>query len=253
MKGKKTLFTIMYDWFPLFFIYIIYELIRGHAELVQKILGISVQKTLLLRIETLIFGNNIPTLVFQKAAGNIILDYFAIIVYTSIIWGALFLGIIIYLKDKEFFLRIKNAYLLLVFLGLATYLIFPAYPPWMASDEGLLPKIITPWKHNGFGSSIYVATKLFGRNDVAPFPSLHAAYGLFFPIFFEKYYRKKIGNYTKLFYLYTLSMALVIIYTGDHYVVDIIAGFIYALAAIFISENFNIIKLNIKTRLISSN
>jgi membrane-associated phospholipid phosphatase len=65
-------------------------------------------------------------------------------------------------------------------------------------------------------------------NAVAAMPSLHAAY----PFFFALIIRKIWGN--KWFYLsliYPVSIWVGIVYLGEHYVVDVLAGIVYAIGA----------------------
>jgi membrane-associated phospholipid phosphatase len=61
-------------------------------------------------------------------------------------------------------------------------------------------------------------------NDVAALPSLHAAYPLLLLLFFwgaGRTVRLGLGAYV-------LAMAFTLVYTGEHYVSDIVVGWAYA-------------------------
>ena len=71
-------------------------------------------------------------------------------------------------------------------------------------------------------------------NDVAAVPSLHAAFAMLFAL----YLWRLVPRYVRpLLALYPLAMTVALVYLGEHYAVDCIAGWIYALAA-FVSVNW---------------
>jgi hypothetical protein len=65
-------------------------------------------------------------------------------------------------------------------------------------------------------------------NEVAAVPSLHAAYPLLFLLFFwtgaHWYWRVLLAAYP-------LAMAFTLVYSGEHYVSDILLGWVYAVTA----------------------
>ena len=67
-------------------------------------------------------------------------------------------------------------------------------------------------------------------NPVAAVPSLHAAYTLLFTLFLWRW----AGRWGRpLLALYPLAMAFALVYTAEHYVVDILLGWAYTLAAVW--------------------
>ena len=110
-----------------------------------------------------------------------------------------------------------------------TYALYPAVPPWLASQGAHLPptaKIIDEmWAHVGFanGAQVFSATGHFA-NPVAAVPSLHEGYTVLFTLFFWR----RAGRWRPLLALYPVAMALTLVYTGEHYVIDIILGCLYA-------------------------
>ncbi len=69
------------------------------------------------------------------------------------------------------------------------------------------------------------------NNDVAAVPSLHAACPMLICLFFFPRVRK---TWLKvLLVAYVPAMALALVYTGEHFVFDIILGWIYAVVVYF--------------------
>jgi membrane-associated phospholipid phosphatase len=83
------------------------------------------------------------------------------------------------------------------------------------------------------GGAVFEHGKSYA-NDVAAMPSLHAAFALLFTL----YLWRLVPRYVRpVLALYPLAMTLALVYLGEHYVVDCIAGWIYAIAA-FVSVNW---------------
>jgi membrane-associated phospholipid phosphatase len=68
-------------------------------------------------------------------------------------------------------------------------------------------------------------------NNVAAVPSLHAAYALLVTLYL---WRISPAWTRPLLVLYPPAMAFALVYAGEHYVVDCIAGWAYA-AAVFVA------------------
>jgi membrane-associated phospholipid phosphatase len=111
-----------------------------------------------------------------------------------------------------------------------TYWLYPAQPPWLAGQGVHMQHVdrIVPlvWDQLGVGTlqSTYENGSLV--NMVAAMPSLHAAYPFMLMLFFwpaGRLVRIVLGAYT-------LAMAFTLVYGGEHFVIDILAG--WALAAV---------------------
>ena len=121
-------------------------------------------------------------------------------------------------------------------MGFATFALFPAAPPWLASREGELEwttRSIGPISgHIPFVSVSFEG--LFERgseyaNPVAAVPSLHAAYTLLITLFLWRSARRA----RPFLAVYPVAMAFALVYTAEHYVVDILLGWAYAVAALW--------------------
>jgi len=127
--------------------------------------------------------------------------------------------------------RFRRYVVLIVALTLGaflTYWLYPAQPPWLTAQAMNLPPVdrIVPavWGQLGVGTmqSVYENGHLV--NVVAAMPSLHAAYPFMLLLFFWS-----AGRYARIgLGLYTLAMAFALVYGGEHYVTDILAGWAMA-------------------------
>jgi membrane-associated phospholipid phosphatase len=123
----------------------------------------------------------------------------------------------------------------LSFTAFATYALFPASPPWLASQtHALAPtaKIVDEiWTHLGLknGASL-LSARSHEANPVAAIPSLHGA----FPVLLMLFFWRSAGRWRWLLPLYPLAMGFSLVYTGEHYVVDIFLGWLYAVVVYFV-------------------
>ncbi|MEN3313083.1 MAG: hypothetical protein V7645_2412, partial [Actinomycetota bacterium] len=123
--------------------------------------------------------------------------------------------------------------LIVTVLGEITFLLLPTAPPWMAGDLGLLPPvhhiIRDGLPHLGFTELAAHKDEPGTYNLVAAVPSLHAAWPMLGLLVIRTY---RLPRW--LFALQTLQLAGVlfaIVYTGEHYVFDALAGIAYAVVS----------------------
>jgi membrane-associated phospholipid phosphatase len=108
-------------------------------------------------------------------------------------------------------------------------------PPWLAAqNQQIQPtaKIIDEmWTHIGLanGSSVFSAAGHFA-NPVAAMPSLHSAYPMLIALFFWPIVSRR---WRPLLLLYPLAMGFTLVYTGEHYVIDVLIGWTYAAVVYF--------------------
>jgi membrane-associated phospholipid phosphatase len=70
-------------------------------------------------------------------------------------------------------------------------------------------------------------------NPVAAIPSLHSAVAFFVMLYFWR----SAGRWRWLLALYPMAMGFALVYMGEHYVVDVLLGWIYA-TTVFVAGNF---------------
>lgn len=115
-------------------------------------------------------------------------------------------------------------------LGMAGYVVYPAAPPWLASDRGAIG-VVDRLSHSGWD---YLHLDVLGTltvsgqgdsNPVAAMPSLHAGSAMLVALFLwplvHAWWRTALVGYV-------LLMAVALVYTGEHYVVDVVAGWLTA-------------------------
>src|SRR6185369_9224319 len=111
-----------------------------------------------------------------------------------------------------------------------TFLLAPTAPPWLAAEHGLIPPVDPVLKNSLTDLGLDELAKAKGDaslyNVVAAVPSLHAAWPLIGLLVIRKYHLPRWLFWTQL--LLTVGVCFAIVYTGEHYVVDILAGFAFA-------------------------
>ena len=228
---------LVYDWAPFIAILFFYDILRGRAD---KML-FSAHTWPQLNADQWLATGQVPTVWLQThlwhGAEQIRwYDYALWLVYLTHFFTTLLVAAFLWALRPKRFRRYTASVVTLAMLGFVTYALFPAVPPWMASEQGNLPplqRIISiVWEH----IPVSAMSPLFERgahysNNVAAMPSLHAAYAMLIAIFFWKvsrwYWRIPLA-------IYPLVMGLALVYTAEHYVVDVFAGWIYAAVAYLI-------------------
>jgi membrane-associated phospholipid phosphatase len=140
---------------------------------------------------------------------------------------------VLWLRSRPLWARFVRRWFTLTALGLATYVLDPAAPPWMAGELGLLPggdtvaRISTRgWSVIGLhgAGNLLNAAQVDSANLVAAMPSLHSAYALMIVAFFLPMVRKR---WWPLLLAYPLAMTFTLVYSGEHYVIDVLVGWAY--------------------------
>lgn len=231
LRSEKLFFK---DWFLFLAIVYLSDTMRGLIYYLISKFQRPVYCEYTVRIESAIFGQ-VPSVWFQKVFLSDgqpgwmeeLLTFF----HGTHFIAFLIVGFFLWLKDKEYFKRFKASFYILLATGISLYGLVPTAPPWMAASVfGLLPRLIH------FNIDIYTAyipdlTAGFNTDPVAAMPSLHAA----FPFLCSLLLWKKFKLKALPFYIYTVIIIFTIIYTGDHYVVDIAAGLALAILSIKLS------------------
>jgi hypothetical protein len=136
------------------------------------------------------------------------------------------------LKEKHYW-RYITAYLTVSFGGFLTFLAFPAAPPWMASDMGLIEHINRISSDVWFALGIHDFPSVYNNispNPVAAVPSLHAAYATLFALFAITLFKSR-WRFLSLIYPFMIYVGTV--YQGEHYAIDEILGALYGVAAFY--------------------
>jgi membrane-associated phospholipid phosphatase len=89
------------------------------------------------------------------------------------------------------------------------------------------------WQHVGLKAAAALFTKgnTFA-NDIAPMPSLHAAYPMLILLFFWRRASRPV-RVRLVGYVLAMALAFSLVYTGEHFVADEVAEWACAIAAYF--------------------
>ncbi|MGZ4201332.1 MAG: phosphatase PAP2 family protein [Thermoleophilaceae bacterium] len=233
---KRWFRGIVFDWLPFFGILFVYDLARGFADNV----GIKAHTTTAIDVDrALVGGGTIPTVWLQQHLYDPLhphwYDYGIFAVYLTHFFATVIIAALLWRYSYPLFRRFRTLVLALTAAGFLTYVLFPATPPWLAGQEGHLPYVSRVvgdmWNHDG---GMLPAAALFQNgneyvNDVAAMPSLHAAFPLLITIFFWRGARPWLRV---LLVAYPLAMAFTLVHGGEHYVMDVLLGWTYAVAVV---------------------
>ena len=151
------------------------------------------------------------------------------LVYTSYFIVPFATAGVLWSRDRAAFLRFSKRLVTLALAGLATYIAFPAAPPWMAGEEGLLSEVhrttAKGWEVLDVGTAALFSHGQETVNQVAAVPSLHSAFVALVAIFLWSRVRPA---WRVLLALYPLAMGVTLMATGEHYFFDVVLGWLYA-------------------------
>jgi hypothetical protein len=166
-------------------------------------------------------------------------DWAGVVTYAShfVVWPVL--AITLWVRDYPAFRRFVAVFVPLTVAGYATYVIWPVNPPWLAADAGALPHVdrLTLVALTTLGVPATIIHEFDGSSISAAVagavPSLHAAY----PMLLLLCYWRSAGTFLRVaLAAYVPLMALTLVYAGEHYVGDILLGWLYAIVAYVLVE-----------------
>jgi inositol phosphorylceramide synthase catalytic subunit len=171
---------------------------------------------------------------------NLFLDMLSGLFYINWIPVPLAFGVWLYFKNKQQFLYFSLAFLLVNLIGFCIYYIHPAAPPWYVAKYGFDIHLGTQGEMAGLARvDELIGIKLFGfiysrnSNVFAALPSLHCAYPvvvLFFAL------KNNTPVMKLLFGLFMIGIWFSAVYSGHHYVTDVILGVLCATLGIIIFQ-----------------
>jgi len=204
-----------------------YEFLRGLAPL----LGMEVNVVPMIQVDRFLFGT-LPTVALQGwlyrpgAIGP--LDYLCTALYLSHVVAPLVFSSFLWLRDRVLFRHFVVTLVVLSYVGFITYALYPAMPPWMAAQRGVIapvrPIFDLTMAAIGGGQAATDAWGLVRANPVAAMPSLHAAYPMLIWIYLLALYGRRAIPAA----VYPATVWFAVVYTGNHYVIDVIVGALYA-------------------------
>ena len=116
-------------------------------------------------------------------------DYLAWLVYLSHFVVTLTVAIVLWVRAYPMFRRFRALFLTVTFAGFVTYVIYPAIPPWLASERGDMPHTVRIVRAMWLELGLSDVAAVFGEKSkyafpVGALPSLHAAWPFLLLVFF---------------------------------------------------------------------
>ncbi len=237
------------DWIPFVLLVFGYEYLRGIAGTIvvdgraiwrlprEAVPEVHLEG--LIRFDEILFGGALPPQVLQDWLYDVgrlhWWDYFALVVYSMHFVLPCMFAFVLWLTEKARFWQFTLTFCFMTYAAFAFFLFYPAAPPWLAEEWGVTPGIAWPTDQvvaaiapNDFAA--FDALSIWGAaspHPVAAMPSLHASFPWLVMMFAIKYY----GWWGLLFIPYNLSLWFSVIYTANHWVVDLLAGIAWAVVS----------------------
>lgn len=228
-RPVRDALILVRDWIPFTLFLLAYDYTRGAADT----LGIPVREREMIVVDKFLGGGEIPTIRFQEwffDPGHVHwYDVGVTLVYVSHFFAAYVIAGVLWARNRERFGQFVRRFIALTGAGLATYILFPATPPWLAAKHGEVGEVLRisgrGWQALGLDRAESVLAKGQGTvNQVAAMPSLHAAFAVLIVAFF---WRTAPRWLRPLLAAYPVAMAFALVYSGEHYLIDVIVGWVY--------------------------
>jgi membrane-associated phospholipid phosphatase len=270
--GKRAIWTVVVDFLPFALVLIAYDYLRGISDTlgmptwwhpqndVDRFLFGGVQPTVWLQEHI-------------KYATVQWWDVVVTLTYISFFFLPYLTAGVLWLRSRAEFRRWAGRFVTLSFLGFGLFALIPAAPPWAAAKctaaevakhplnpicMGFNPAFVRhggllgPVTHPRPGAHPYIeriASRGFselhlkfagavikagqgGVDQVAAVPSLHAGGTMLFVVFF---WRRSKAWVRAILAAYAVLMCFALVYEAEHYVSDVLAGWLcaFAVAAVF--------------------
>jgi hypothetical protein len=247
--------SMVIDFVPLFAGLAAYDALRGRADDLTSVAHVDPQ----FAFDRVVGFGTTPTERLQHwlyHPGQVHwYDYGTWAMHISHFFLSTALLVVLWRVGSERFRPLLVGVVTLSYAALATYWLYPAVPPWMASDQGHLhhvtrvvgkvwseagfhraPKLLVHHAHEPAGIAHATAgpameaageKKSAFSDPVAALPSLHGA----IPMLLLLTLRGINRWMTALLACYVVAMGLALVYGGEHYVFDVVLGWGYALCA----------------------
>jgi membrane-associated phospholipid phosphatase len=136
-----------------------------------------------------------------------------------------------WVSSRALYWRFTASFLVLFLAGFVTFYLFPAAPPWMAAEKGMIPNLdrvlVSTLSTLPATQPFALAYQKFSPNTVAAMPSLHAALPMLLALIAVRIWGRRA--LPLLAYPFLAGMAWV--YMGEHYFIDVLIGWLYGIAA----------------------
>jgi hypothetical protein len=229
-RPPREILQLVLDWLPIVAVLWLYDITRGAADSI----GVGIHYQAMIDFDSFVFGGQVPTEWLQDRLYDPGVvhwwDVLFTFVYTSYFIVPFALAGYLWARDRGAFHRFTRRLVTLALAGLATYIVFPAAPPWLAGEIGLIDEVHRStgkgWEVISVGTASLFSKGQASSNLVAAVPSLHTAFVALVALFLWSRVRRHWLR--PLLLLYPLVMGLTLMATGEHYFFDVALGWAYA-------------------------
>jgi len=219
----KPLATIVRDWFPFLLLSACYYAL--YTNLMLRV-NPHTADTVLSRMDAALLGNQ-ASFLLEPWINPWVTDFLSLI-YFSYVFTLPGVALYFYLKqEKTIFRRVMMGYLTLMLMGIASYLLVPAVGP--------ASYFANRFAHDLQGHAISHGVEYIigaGRVGYDCFPSLHVGIPVLLALYLRDYRRKAFVPAL----VYVAFMCGATLYLRYHYLVDVLASFLYAPAAFWLND-----------------
>lgn len=228
MIFKQALFMLK-RLLPFVVILLVYDSFRGIADELNS----NVNYGFAPAADKLIFGG-LPTIHLQDWLWHGSVAWYDFVLYLPYMLHfvlPLGLAVLIWKTKEAYYWRFVAAFSAVSFMAFFTFLLFPAAPPWLASDIGHIEPLTRisseVWSSLGIEDFPSFYNEI-SPNPVAAVPSLHAAWAALVFIYVYKFFGRRWGAVAVV---YPAIIFFGTIYQGEHFAFDVLVGIVYAAVA----------------------
>ncbi|HZU14073.1 MAG TPA: phosphatase PAP2 family protein [Chloroflexota bacterium] len=230
--GKARLF--LKDWSLFLIVLLAWQVL---TDMSRNIGHLKPHVTEMIVVDRALFFGHVPTIWLQSHFYNthhiMWYDVAATILYMMHFVTPMLVAFALWYWKRPVFLEFMVAFLVLALAGFATFVLFPAAPPWIAANWWhYLPHVHRVYQR---GAEFFGGTQSFsglyswmwknvGWDPFGAVPSEHAA----FPFLCFLYARLAWRRAGWILLPYCAAVWVAVVYMGEHYATDVLAGIVYA-------------------------
>ena len=241
---------LVLEWLPFVVALMVYDAARAGAS----VFGRHVVVTQQIHADKFLFFGSVPTVVLQNHFLHYSphwWDFFASLIYVSHFFAAFIVAGWLWSRDREAWGVFATRFFLLCFSAAVTFALFPTAPPWAAAQMGHLEPVIRSAGRGWSFIHIHQPEVILqnGRNLANPYaaiPSLHAGWALLVSITLWPFVSRR---WRPLLVAYPIAMGLTLVYTGEHYAIDIFIGWLYVWGVIVLERRTRALRIRYTSRI----
>ncbi len=219
---------------PFVAILLVYESLRGFADNLNS----RVEYLWMPHVDRFFFWGTLPTTRLQQWLWHGHVRWYDLVFYVPYILHFVFpigLALCVWKFRPAKYWQFIVSYVTASFSAFIVFMIFPAAPPWMASQNGYIESVhrvsSDVWWALGIKDFPSVYSKV-SPNAVAAVPSLHAAYATLFALYVTTLFK---GRWRFIAWIYPILIYIGTVYQGEHYFIDELLGALLAVVVFFAS------------------